>query len=264
MAKPHKKIYELVGLIEKHGPISPNALTDMTGDHRQSIDKYIRLAHQAEMIHIARFAPSPFGGKRTVKEYAYGKGVDAYRKLDQPQAKPRKTDIAPESRRGMKFSEAEKKILREIKFSGKTVKSQLHRLPGRTLYGVQRAISGLKGKKKRGFSSWIWGSIIATLRETPNLTSVEISEAIGCTKRQVVVLLEKNHVEDNRSVHISGWMKRRGDPVRCWSLGNLADAERPKPQSHDNELKKRRAAHHLRRARANPFAMTVAHLREAA
>lgn len=79
MAKPKTKIYEIVALIEKHGPISPNALTDMTGDFRQSVDKYIRLAHKANLIHIDSFGPSPLGGNRTVKLYACGKGIDAER-----------------------------------------------------------------------------------------------------------------------------------------------------------------------------------------
>lgn len=79
MAKQKTKIYEIVALIEKHGPISPNALTDMTGDYRQSVDKYIRQAHKANLIHIDSFGPSPLGGNRTVKLYACGKGIDAKR-----------------------------------------------------------------------------------------------------------------------------------------------------------------------------------------
>ena len=48
MAKPKVKIYELIALIKEHGPVSPNRLTELTGDFRQSIDKYIRQAHRAE------------------------------------------------------------------------------------------------------------------------------------------------------------------------------------------------------------------------
>jgi hypothetical protein len=262
MAKPHRKLHELVVLIEKHGPISPNALTDLTGDHRQSIDKYIRLAHRAGMIHVASLGPSPFGGNRTVKLYAHGKGIDAQR----PTKKSRKAaeKPAPESRRGMNFTEAEKKILREIKWSSKTVKSQMHRLPGRTLLGVQRAISSLRGTKKRGFSSWIWTSIISTLKETPNLTSTELAEAIGCTSWQVTHLLAINHAEKNRSVYISSWATRKGSPTRRWSFGTGEDAPRPQPKGIEDERARARARHHMRRAKANPFASTVNQLRAAA
>ncbi|CAG4889438.1 hypothetical protein [Paraburkholderia gardini] len=79
MSKPKTKIYEIVALIREHGPVSPNRLTELTGDFRQSVDKYIRQAHDMGLIHIADFGPSPLGGNRTVKLYAYGKGIDAKR-----------------------------------------------------------------------------------------------------------------------------------------------------------------------------------------
>jgi hypothetical protein len=262
MAKPQRKIQEIVALIEKHGPVSPNRLTELTGDFRQSVDKYIRLAHSAGMIHVDSFGPSPLGGNRKVKLYAHGKGVDAARVLVRERPAAKKPE--PESRRGKNFSPAEKKILREIKWSGKTVKSQLHRLPGRTLYGVQRAVSHLRGTKKRGFSSWIWTAIVLTLKETPDLTSIELAEAIGCTSRQVVHLLKENHAEKNRSVYISSWAPRNGTPTRRWSLGAGEDAPRPKPQGIEQERHRARARHHMRRAEANPFAATVNQLRAAA
>jgi len=79
MSKPKVKLYELVELIRLHGPISANRLTELTGDWRQSIDWYIRQAHDAELIHIFDFGPSPHGGNRTVKLYVIGKGIDAKR-----------------------------------------------------------------------------------------------------------------------------------------------------------------------------------------
>jgi hypothetical protein len=79
MSKPKVKLYELVDLIEQHGPVSPNRLTELSGDFRQSVDKYIRQAHDQGLIHIAEFGPSPCGGNRTVKLYVAGKGIDAKR-----------------------------------------------------------------------------------------------------------------------------------------------------------------------------------------
>lgn len=80
MAKPQRKIFDIVALIEKHEPVSPNRLTEITGDWRQTIDMYIRKAHQSGLIHIAGYEPSPFGpGYTDVKLWAHGKGVDAKR-----------------------------------------------------------------------------------------------------------------------------------------------------------------------------------------
>lgn len=261
MSKPKTKIYEIVALIEKHGPISPNALTELTGDFRQSIDRYVRLAHEAEMIHVDSFGPSPFGGNRKVKLYAVGKGIDAQRNSKKSASKKQKPVVC---RRRKHWSEAEKRILREIKFGKKTVKEQLHRLPGRTLYGINNALGKMKGKKDRGFSSWVWTAILSTLEETPDLTGAELGEAIGCTARQVVKLLVQNHAETNRSVHISGWAPRNGSPARKWSLGNLPDAPRPALKEAEEIRARERVLHRMHRAKHNPFSMTVNMLLEAA
>lgn len=262
MSKPKTKFYEIVALIEKYGPVSPNRLTEITGDFRQSIDKYVREAHLAELIHVAAFGPSPFGGNRTVKLYAAGKGADAQRRSKKGAAS--KKQKPPVCRRRKRYSEAEKKILREIKFGKKTVKEQMHRLPGRTLYGINNALTKMKGKKDRGFSSWVWTAILSTLDETPNLTGTELSEEIGCTARQVVKLLVQNHAEANRSVHISGWSCRNGSPARKWSLGNLPDAPRPALKEAEEIRARACVLYRMRRAKNNPFAMTVNMLRAAA
>jgi predicted HTH transcriptional regulator len=55
MAKPQKKIFQIVALIEANGPISANRLTEITDDWRQTIDMYIRKAHKLGLIHIADF-----------------------------------------------------------------------------------------------------------------------------------------------------------------------------------------------------------------
>jgi len=79
MAKPKTKIYELLRLIREHGPVSPNRLTDLSGDLRQSVDKYVREAHDAGLIHIHSYGPNPTGSNKDVKLWAFGKGVDAQR-----------------------------------------------------------------------------------------------------------------------------------------------------------------------------------------
>jgi hypothetical protein len=80
MAKPQKKIFQIVALIEANGPVSANRLTEITDDWRQTIDMYIRKAHKLGLIHIADFGPSPYGaGYGDVKLWAAGKGIDAKR-----------------------------------------------------------------------------------------------------------------------------------------------------------------------------------------
>jgi hypothetical protein len=264
MSKPKTKIYEIVELIRLHGPVSPNRLTELTGDFRQSVDRYVRQAHLAEMIHVSGFGPNPLGINRDVKLYSIGQGVDAQKAGKSANAAPRKKNIAPGSRRCKTYSEAEKRILREIKSSGKTVKSQMHRMPGRTLWGVERAIADLKGKKKRGCTSWIWTAVIALLKEDDDLSTKEIAEYIGCTQRQVANLLTANHAEKNRSIHISRWQTRTGAPVAKWSFGNHPDAARPAPCSAEEELLRARARRQIRSARSNPFAVAINQLRELA
>lgn len=226
--RPKVKVAELVALVREHGPVSPNHLTELAGDFRQSIDRYIRLAHEAELIHIHSFAESPFGGNRTIKMYAIGKGIDAarpYRSI--PNRLRPKKQIDDFSRKGLPYSPAEKRIMREIKFSGKTLKSQMYRLPGRTLCSVQKAMEKVRGKKKiRGTTSWVWPIILATLREEADLTTSEIAEHIGCTRRQVQSLLSENHSDKNRSVRISGWIPQSGQYAAKWSLGSGPDEPR--------------------------------------
>jgi DNA-binding CsgD family transcriptional regulator len=264
MSKPKTKIYEIVELIRLHGPVSPNRLTELTGDFRQSVDRYVRQAHLAEMIHVSGFGPNPLGINRDVKLYSIGQGVDAQKAGKSVKATPRKKDIAPGSRRCKTYSEAEKRILREIKFSGKTVKSQIHRMPGRTLSGVERAIGKLKGKKKRGCTSWIWTAVIALLKEDGDLSTKEIAEYIGCTQRQVAALMSANHAEKNRSIYISSWQTRTGSPIAKWSFGDRPDAARPSPCSAEEELLRARVRRQIRNARSNPFAVAMNQLREAA
>lgn len=254
MSKPKTKINEIVALIEKHGPISPNRLTEITGDFRQSIDKYIREAHDAGLIHVAAFGPSPFGGNRTVKLYAIGKGIS----IERPSKKSTKArkQAQPVSRRCMNFSRSEKRIIREIKASGQSVKSQMHRLPGRTFYGIQKAVAAVKGTKKRGVTSWIWPAVVSILRDEPDLSVREISARIGCTSRQVTTLVNEHR---GHSVFVSSWAVHCRTLCAKWSLGNQKDATKPEKQTVEERREKARARHrrHVARQQSNPFAIAL-------
>jgi len=91
------KFARTLDLIRDQGPISANALVDLTGDWRQTIDCYIREARAAGLLHIAGFGPSPFGGRRTVKLWAFGAGVDAKRPYVQPKPHRRTHTGTPKS-----------------------------------------------------------------------------------------------------------------------------------------------------------------------
>ncbi|MFL9904651.1 hypothetical protein PQR71_42100 [Paraburkholderia fungorum] len=258
MSKPKTKIYEIVELIRQHGPVSPNRLTNITGDIRQSIDKYVRQAHDAGLIHIAALGPSPFGGNRTVKLYAYGKGIDAQRHHVSKPAVKRATRKPKndESRRCKNFSPAEKRIIREIKLGGQSVKSQMHRLPGRTFWSVQKAVAMLKGTKKRGVGSWIWAASISVLKEEPGLSAKDIADRIGCSKRQVNTLMGEHR---GQGVFVSEWVMHRRTLCAKWSLGNQDDVPRPPKQSIEEKHQKARMWHRQRVARTqrNPFATAL-------
>lgn len=80
MSKKKWKLDALLALIEKHGPVSPNRLAELSGDMRQSIDKYVRQAHLAELIHVDSYGPNPNGnGGKDVKLWVIGRRVDAKR-----------------------------------------------------------------------------------------------------------------------------------------------------------------------------------------
>jgi hypothetical protein len=256
MSKPKTKIYEILDLIRQHGPVSANRLTELTGDLRQSIDKYVRQAHDAGLIHIATFGPSPLGGNRTVKLYMVGKAVDAQRTA---KAQPKKVVLHQQddaSRKGMNFSGREKRIIREIKKSGQPVKTQMHRLPGRTFYGVQRAVAAIKGKKKREVGSWIWVAVVNILRESPSLSVRDISERIGCSSRQTMNLMNENH---GHGVYISGWEIICRTLAAQWSLGSRNDEPKPASPSIEERRRKARVRYHRRLAAAkqNPFATAL-------
>lgn len=134
MCKPAFKVNNLLKIIEEKGPISPNALTDLTGDVRQSVDKYIRQAHKAKLIYVAGFGPSPFGGNSTVKLWAYGKGEDAIRVHAARKPKPRKPAGTSKSVQMVKALSARKQRAFE----------EANRLPVHdpitmALFGIQRA-----------------------------------------------------------------------------------------------------------------------------
>lgn len=105
MARERFRLQQTIDLIREHGPISPNALTELTGDWRSCIDHYIRLAHEAGLIHIAAFGPSPFGGNRTVKLWAYGPGEDAKRPKVPQKRYPKRHKGTPKSREALQAIE---------------------------------------------------------------------------------------------------------------------------------------------------------------
>jgi hypothetical protein len=115
--KPGKaptKAAELLNLIRIHGPVSPNRLVDITGDHRQSLDRYIRECHEANLIHVAAYGPSPTTEGRTVKLWAIGPGEDAKR----PRVKQKRyvypTKGTPKSRQASKArTDRERRIIEE-------------------------------------------------------------------------------------------------------------------------------------------------------
>lgn len=260
MAKPKTKINEIVALIDKYGPVSPNRLTEITGDFRQSIDKYVREAHLAEFIHVAAFGQSPFGGNRTVKLYAAGKGIDAQRPGTAKKPAKAKKPVDEALRRCKKYSRAEKRIIREIKESGKSVKSQMHRLPGRTFWGVQFAVANLKGKKKSGLGSWVWASVLTVLRDEANISARDLSARIGCTSRQMRTVLNENR---GRGVFISGWEMHCRTLSATWSLGDQADVQKPPLQTLEEKREKRRARDRRCGARkqVNPFSTALGLIR---
>lgn len=152
---------------------------------------------------------------------------------------------------GKKWTRKEIKIAKEIHRSGKTVKSQAHLLPGRTLCAIKFAVRKFnKSTKKRGDTSWVWVAIERELMARPGQTIAEIRSTIGCTQRHASELIRSRH---GNGLFVSGWHSYIGHHSERWSVGSEPDAERPPRQSHEERLRLDRLRYHLRAAKKNPF-----------
>ena len=279
MARHHTKIPELLALIREHGPVSPNRLTELTGDFRQSIDKYIRQAHEDELIHVAAFEPSPLGGNRTVKLYAIGAGKDAQRpyvhqkhqkraaekRKQEPvkvTAEPAKTiaiviseHIAVEPKSG-EWSPEEDSVLLEIYSNQRAVKHQLSRLPGRSYPAVKARAARLKLDHKKpitdGSLSWIKPAIIAALSKSGSMTVADLERVTGATRAGMKPVIRRWRGVD---WHIAGW-ERVGVHgwLPMWALGNEMDEPKPQPKSMTQACREWRQRQRIAQGRTNPFA----------
>jgi hypothetical protein len=79
LPRPTPRMKVILDLVTKHGPISPNALTHMSGEWRADIDACLREMKKEGLIHISGYEPSPCREGYTVKLYAAGPGEDAKR-----------------------------------------------------------------------------------------------------------------------------------------------------------------------------------------
>ncbi|WCM21391.1 hypothetical protein NDK50_08065 [Paraburkholderia bryophila] len=275
MSKPKTKIHELIDLIREHGPVSPNRLTELSGDMRQSVDKYVRQAHDKGLIHIAAFGPSPLGGNRTVKLYAYGKDVDAERVyaspyhlkraidnsensrpsdvIDQPIGRP--LLVATEEKSG-EWSPEEDAILADIYSNERAVKHQANRLPGRSYPAMKARAVRLRLEHKKpvtdGSLSWIKPAIIAALSKGVPLSAASLNEITGASRAGLKPVLKRWHRVEFR---IAGW-ERAG--AHGWlpqfALGNEPDVPKPQPKSMVQACREWRERQRIAQGKFDPFA----------
>lgn len=273
MAKHFTKLPQILELIREYGPVSPNRLTELSGDMRQSVDKYIRQAHEDRMIHIAGFGPSPLGGNRTVKLYAIGEGVDAERPYVCPKNKERAVvhheiakvecevespavidAVAIEPKSG-EWSPEEDAILIEIYANSRPVKHQINRLPGRSYPAAKARAERLKLEHKKpitdGSLSWIKPAIIAALKTGP-LSVASLERITGATRAGMKPVLRRWR---GTEWYVAGW-ERAGTHgwLPQWALGNDLDAPKPQPKSMRQACREWRQRRRIAQGRVNPFA----------
>lgn len=159
--------------------------------------------------------------------------------------------MEPKSR--ARWTDAELKIVKDIKVSGRTIKDCQHLLPERTLCAIKQTMIRLPGgRKKRGKTGWVFGAMKRALTETPGLTNKQLAHVVGCTRRGIDGVVD---VELGTRIYVSGWVRSGTLWTAKYSLGNLPNVPKPPLQSHEERCRKDRLAYRARRASGiNPFA----------
>jgi len=114
LPRPTPRMVEMLELIETHGPVSANTLTDLGIWCRQDIDYFIRELKAEKLIHVADYDPSPCRDGYTVKRWVIGDGEDAKRPHPPKKKYPRHRKDCPRSVVGVKAqADKEARLMQE-------------------------------------------------------------------------------------------------------------------------------------------------------
>lgn len=161
-----------------------------------------------------------------------------------------------------KWTEAEDAILREIWETPGSIKSQLHKLPGRTWFAVKHHSASLKmpprSKLKASTYSWVREVVDAELQKGRPMTSLQIAGLTPASHPRINQILREGH---GKTYYIAGWIRSRehGDWYPKWAWGQEEDVRRPANKNKVQAMKEYRARKKLKEASQtnNPFAVLV-------
>jgi hypothetical protein len=161
------------------------------------------------------------------------------------------------------WSEAEDSILREIWSGHGSLKSHLHRLPGRNWRGaLHRArLIGLGSRSPKQFVSdysWVEAEIMKVLSQAVPLTAREIAASCSASYVRVTQILSRHaeskwHAVDWRHTSASG----TGNWSAVWAIGAGANAPRPPLKTKSETSRDYRAKKAIAKGRINPFAALI-------
>lgn len=153
------------------------------------------------------------------------------------------------------WTDAERKILRDIKHSGLTIKESMHLLPGRTLCAIKQAMCRVPGDKKaRGRTGWVTPSMIRILTATPKLTNRQLAEAIGCTRNALDSVIR---AEVGKRIYIAGWTRAGTLWAAQYAVGNKSNAPKPPPRTTEESYRAQKIARDAIKRASDPFAVVM-------
>ncbi len=157
------------------------------------------------------------------------------------------------------WSPEEDAILRDIWASNGSLKSHLHRLPGRTWRGalVRASAIGLKArnaKQRADCYSWVEEEIDRVLADGIARTVKDIASETVASAVRIQQVLRARHSAKYR---IAAWVRTRptGSWWPKWVIGTDADTPKPAVKNPNETARAWRARKRIREGRINPFAL---------
>lgn len=171
--------------------------------------------------------------------------------------------LGPRHHACVAWTPAEDELLRLV-WSGKgSLKSNLHRIPGRTWRGclVRARTIGLNArtaKQRASTYSWVDEEVERILSNKGALTVRQISEQTTASRVAIQQALRRNH---HKKYHIEGWTRTRPNGVGSWwpkwAIGADDDVPKPKKKSPAQVTREWRAKQKIKAGEYNPFAIAM-------
>lgn len=168
-------------------------------------------------------------------------------------------ELGARHRPSVPWSPEEDAILRGIWATNGSLKSHLHRLPGRTWRGalVRANTIGLKArnaKQRADCYSWVEEEIDRVLADGVARTVKDIAAETVASDVRINQVLRARHGAKYR---IAAWVRTRpnGSWWPKWLIGTAADTAKPSAKNPNATARAWRARKRIREGRINPFAI---------